>query len=131
MNEYKEIENIDDIRTLVDSFYAKVREDELLGPIFEERIHNSWPQHLKKMYAFWETLLLGRHSYSGSPFIKHADLPISESHFDRWLHLFYETVDEHFTGEKAGEAKKKAGNMALMFLSKLSYLKKTGAKPLK
>lgn len=131
MNERKEIDQIDDIRTLVDDFYTKVRQDALLGPVFEERIHNEWSRHLEKMYTFWETLLLGRQSYSGSPFLKHADLPIGEVHFERWLQLFYETLDELFIGEKAEEAKKKAGNMALMFQSKLSYLGKTGARPLK
>jgi hypothetical protein len=59
--------------------------------------------------------LLDEHTYYGSPFMPHAKLPIGEKHFDRWLELFDQTVDEHFSGDKAYEAKWRADRLALMF----------------
>src|SRR5687768_14637425 len=111
----------DDIKHLVDEFYNKVRGDELLGPIFNERIQDRWPVHLEKMYAFWGTVLLGQSDYLGSPFPPHADLPVDNTHFKRWLKLFYETIDNTFKGEKADELKWRSEKMAKMFESKIEY----------
>jgi hemoglobin len=121
MNSTKEIISTDDIKNLVDAFYEKVRKDELIGPIFNERIQDRWPYHLEKMYSFWQTVLLGEHTYSGSPFPPHANLPVSHKHFERWMGLFNNTLDELFTGEKAKEAKWRAGKIAEMFESKIEY----------
>ena len=68
MKDTKEILSLDDIKKLVDTFYGKVRNDALIGPIFNEKIQDRWPQHLEKMYTFWQTILLGEHTYFGSPF---------------------------------------------------------------
>ena len=119
----KEIETIDDIKVLVDSFYAKVREDELLKDIFENVIQGKWEQHLEKIYRFWQTILLGEQTYSGSPFMHHAKLPVESKHFDRWVKLFVENIDEQFTGAKAVEAKMRARSIALIFLDKIEYIK--------
>jgi hemoglobin len=80
-----DINNIADIKLLVNSFYEKVRKDQLLKDIFNNRIEDRWPQHLEKMYRFWQTVLLEEHTYYGSPFLPHARLPISKEHFDSWL----------------------------------------------
>ena len=125
MNETKDIITLDDIKQLVDSFYEKVRGDELIGVIFNERIGNRWPQHLEKMYTFWQTVLLGEHTYFGSPFPPHANLPVSHIHFERWMLLFNQTLDELFTGEKADEAKWRAAKMAEIFESKIEYYQNT------
>lgn len=106
---------IDDIKLLVNTFYGKVQTDSLLGPIFHDRIEDRWPQHLEKMYQFWQTTLLGEHTYTGRPFPPHATLPVGHQHFERWIKLFTETVDELFTGEKAEEAKWRAAKIAEMF----------------
>jgi hemoglobin len=119
----KEIANIQDIRLLVDSFYSKVKEDELLSDIFQKKIGDKWPEHLEKMYRFWQTILLEEPTYSGRPFPPHAQLPVSKEHFDRWISLFNQTIDDHFTGEKALEAKWRAGKMAELFLHKIDYFK--------
>lgn len=121
MNEKIEITSIDDIKKLVDAFYNKVKKDELLGPVFEERIRGRWPQHLEKLYAFWQTVLLGEHTYFGSPFLPHAGLEVSGNHFQKWMELFKETVDENFKGENANKAKNRAAKMAEMFEAKISY----------
>jgi hemoglobin len=123
MPETKEIISLDDIKKLVDTFYEKVRKDEVIGQIFNEKIQDRWPQHLEKMYTFWQTVLLGEHTYFGSPFPPHANLPISHQHFEKWMELFTKTIDELFTGEKAEDAKWRAAKMAEMFESKIEYYK--------
>jgi hemoglobin len=126
----KEILDIDDIKCLVDSFYTKVQQDELLADIFNKVIKDHWPKHLEKMYSFWQTVLLDEHSYNGAPFMPHVQLPVSKKHFDRWLALFYETLDELFTGEKAEEARWRANKMAEMFQFKIAQYQQTNSKPL-
>jgi hemoglobin len=102
----------------------------LLSPIFNGRILDRWPEHLEKMVCFWQTVLLKDHTYFGSPFVPHAKLPVTKEHFDHWLKLFFETVDENFIGEKAKEAKWRADKMAVMFLSKIEYYKNNPSIPL-
>ena len=126
MNVKKEILTIEDIKLLVDDFYGKVRNDEMLSPIFNERIQDRWPVHLEKMYTFWQTVLLGEHTYYGSPFPPHANLPVNGEHFQRWLELFNSTVDELFSGEKATEAKWRANKMAEMFQLKINHYRQQG-----
>lgn len=128
--EKKDILTLEDIRLLVDTFYGKVREDELIGSIFNERIQDRWPQHLAKMYTFWQTVLLGEHTYFGSPFPPHAQLPVEKIHFERWLNLFLQTLDELFTGEIAKEAIWRANKMAIMFQYKIEHYKNNQAKSL-
>jgi hemoglobin len=82
------------------------------------------------MYSFWQTVLLGEHTYYGSPFPPHAQLPIEQQHFDTWLKLWHETLDEHFTGAKAEEAKWRGDKMAAMFLTKISYYRNHSSMPL-
>lgn len=120
----QEIKTIDDIKLLVDSFYGKVREDDLLAGIFNDVIQDRWPVHLEKMYRFWQTLLLEEHTYHGSPFLPHALLPVDNNHFNRWMELFNQTIEELFTGDKATEAKWRAGKMAEMFLYKIEHYRK-------
>lgn len=119
----KDITTLDDIKTLVDTFYGKVRNDELLKDIFNNVIQDRWPIHLEKMYGFWQTILLGEHNYSGSPFPPHAKLPIGKEHFDRWIKLFTETMEENFEGPKATEALTRAQIIADTFHYKIEHLK--------
>lgn len=116
-----DIINIDDIIIFVDSFYDKVRNDGVIGPIFNNTITN-WQTHLDKMYQFWNTVLFGVAGYKGNPFAKHAPLPINKKHFDSWLTLFNQTIDENFEGIVASDVKKRGAIMATMFLSKLEYM---------
>ncbi|MCE9540528.1 MAG: group III truncated hemoglobin [Bacteroidetes bacterium] len=126
----KDIITLDDIKLLVDSFYSKVREDNLLAGIFNTKIEDRWSQHLEKMYRFWQTVLLEEHTYYGSPFLPHAKLPVDAEHFERWLKLFYKTVDGLFEGENATRAKWQGQRMAEMFHSKIEYFKNNPAIPL-
>jgi hemoglobin len=81
------------IERLVHGFYAKVRQDAVLAPIFEARIQD-WEPHLERMCAFWSSVALMSGRYHGSPMTKHMPLPIDAGHFDRWLALFEETARE-------------------------------------
>jgi hemoglobin len=111
-----------DIRTLVDRFYEKVNRDALLAPIFNEVAGVDWPSHLATLYSFWETMLFGTGTYQGAPFPKHSVLPVEKAHFDRWLKLFLETVDENFSGPKAEEAKGRALSIADTFARRMGVL---------
>ena len=122
----RDIGTLEDIKLLVNTFYQKVQKDERLAPIFDERIEDRWPQHLEKMYTFWQTVLLEERTYFGSPFPPHAKLPIDHTHFRRWMELFIMTVDTLFEGEKAIEARWRAAKMAQMFETKIEYHKKQG-----
>lgn len=126
----EEIENLEDIKLLVDEFYSKIRTDDLLAEIFNTVIKDNWPDHLEKMYTFWQTVLLREHTYYGSPFVPHANLPVEKMHFDRWLELFYQTLDEHFIGDKAEEAKWRADKMAQMFQFKIASYRADSRRPL-
>ena len=82
------------IRGLVDAFYAKVRADAVLGPIFEAKIHD-WEGHLAKLTDFWSSIVLMSGRYKGRPMPVHAAIPeISNEHFVRWLKLFGDTAEE-------------------------------------
>ncbi|OUD32731.1 group III truncated hemoglobin [Flavobacterium sp. FPG59] len=118
-----DIASLDDIKLLVNTFYVQVQKDEIIGPIFNEKIGNRWPEHLEKMYGFWETILLEVHSYSGSPFPPHKQLPIGRDHFNRWMELFTQTTDQLFHGPLADEAKYRAKAMADMFHYKIDYFR--------
>ncbi len=124
----KDIENLDDIKHLVDTFYAKVRENDLLKGIFNKVIQDSWSEHQEKMYSFWQTVLLKEHTYYGSPFVPHAKLPVQGEHFQQWLQLFYKTLDENFSGNKTEEAKWRAAKMAEMFQYKIEFYRENPAK---
>ena len=128
--EKKDILSLEDIKILVDTFYDKVRKDELIGPIFNDRIQDRWPQHLAKMYTFWQTVLLGEHTYYGSPFPPHAQLPVEKEHFGTWLALFSQTLDELFSGEVAREAMWRANKMAEMFQYKIGHHRQNAANSL-
>lgn len=79
------------IDALVEGFYARVRDDALIGPIFADRI-TDWAPHLKQMELFWSSVALSTGVYQGRPMPKHLPLPIDARHFDRWLELFVETA---------------------------------------
>lgn len=113
----REISSIDDIRLLVDTFFQRASMDELLAPIFQTRMEEGIC--LDPLYRYWETMLLEEQTYDGVPFPKHADLPLTHQHFDRWLSLFHQTVDELFTGPVAENAKFRAIRMSEVFRYKL------------
>ena len=117
----EDIKNLEDVKVLVNTFYNNIRENELLGPIFNELI-TDWQPHLEKMYTFWDSILFGSATYSGKPFLPHANLPIKAEHFAQWVGLFKNTVDSLFEGDNANEAKNRAEKIAEIFAYKKDYL---------
>ncbi len=119
----KEIENIDDIKLLVDEFYKKVLLDKTIAHFFNDVAKVDWEKHLPVMYSFWTTLLFGTMGYKGNPMIKHLELNKKENlhheHFNQWLKLWRETIDEFYVGEKAEEAKQKALNISSLMMNKI------------
>lgn len=81
------------IERLVHGFYARVRKDEFIGPVFDAKIED-WGPHLERMCEFWSSVALMSGRYHGQPMIKHLPLPIDGRHFDRWLALFEATARE-------------------------------------
>jgi hemoglobin len=85
---------IDDdfVARLVESFYARIRADALLGPIFSARIAD-WALHLDRMKSFWRSVLHNSGEFAGNPMAKHLAIPgLERDHFAHWLDLFYATL---------------------------------------
>ena len=120
-----------DIELLVNSFYRKVEQDQLIGHIFTDVAKVNWDHHLPKMYEFWETILFGQKGFKGNPMEVHFTLnqkhPLDAAHFDRWKSIFIDTVNEHFEGEFAGQAIQKAQSIADLMFFKISSHKHTVA----
>ena len=122
----REINNREDVFLLIDTFYAKIRKDDFIGPIFLSAIPTEeWPDHLEKLTDFWETNLFFAKNYKGNPMKVHQQLDaknnytISQKHFGKWLELWFTTIDELFVGEKAQKAKNNARNISFMLFLKM------------
>jgi len=104
------------IDQLVEAFYARIRADGLLGPIFAERIAD-WGPHLARMKAFWRSVLHNSGEFSGNPMVKHIAIPgLTERHFAHWLELFYATLRDL---ERDGRATALIGERARMIADSL------------
>jgi hemoglobin len=101
------------LRHLIERFYARVRADDLIGPLFNEVVGN-WPEHLEKLHAFWSGVMLASGRYKGRPLPahgQHADR-ISNASFDRWLSLWHQTTAELFEPAAAATLQEKAERIA-------------------
>ena len=101
------------LKALVDSFYAKVRRDPMIGPVFNAAIAD-WPEHLEKLQSFWSSVMLTSGRYKGRPLpahIKHAEA-ISPASFERWLAIWRETTSELLDRQSAVALQEKAGRIA-------------------
>ena len=120
----KNIEDFEDIKLLVNTFYVKVKRDEKIGFIFNDVAQVNWENHLPKMYSFWETILLGKVSFRGNPILKHLILnnkiKLTDEHFKQWIFLWNETIDELFTGKLAENAKSKAELIKNLMVAKIA-----------
>ena len=122
----KDISSRNDIIILVDTFYKKVLSSDTIGHIFNDVAKINLEEHLPILYDFWGSMVFNQNMYKGNPMKVHLDLnqkvPLEKRHFDEWLKLFNETVDELFTGESASLAKTRALSMATVMQIKLSKL---------
>ncbi|MCG9900147.1 MAG: group III truncated hemoglobin [Sediminibacterium sp.] len=118
-----DIENRSDIEHLVNSFYSKVKRDEMLAPFFGKVAKINWKQHLPVMYNFWENAVFHTGTYHGNPMEVHRQLSAKKSlspvHFKRWLELFITTVDDLYGGNNAENIKQRAISIATVMQIKL------------
>eukprot|EP01136_Pigoraptor_vietnamica_P024428 Opistho-1_new@77466 len=119
----RDIENRADIEQLVNEFYRKVTEDDVIGFIFSDIVKMNWEKHLPIMYDFWDNALFYTGTYSGNPMNLHKHLhhirPLDSKHFSRWVELFLETVDDYFEGEKASLTRQRAISIAAVMEEKI------------
>lgn len=100
------------ITEMVHSFYARVRQDAVLGPIFNTHVED-WDAHLIILVDFWSSILLGTGRFRGTPMPKHVALPeLGPELFDRWLELFRETTSALSNQAMATRAQALAGRIA-------------------
>ena len=122
----RDIESPEDIIQLVDAFYTSAIADSVIGHFFTEVMQVNLEEHLPRLYRFWCAIILGMPSYRENAFMPHILLhqksPLEAHHFERWLALFFATIDSRFEGPKATLAKKRAEDIANAMASKLAHL---------
>ena len=106
----------EDVQLLVHEFYAAVRKDSILGPIFNDVAKVDWEAHPPIMVTFWESLLLKTDRYRRNALQPHLDvfkkIAFKPEMMDRWLMIFDATMDSYFQGETAEKAKEWARGIA-------------------
>ena len=113
----KQIENRDDLKLLVNTFYDKIRADQEIGFFFNETI-TDWEEHLEKLTDFWDMNVFGTKKYNGNPILAHNavdqkfDYQITSNIFGIWLNLWFAALDELFEGENVEILKRRAQKMS-------------------
>lgn len=119
----KDIETRKDVEQLVNKFYDKIVNDDVIGFYFTDIAKIHLDKHLPKMYNFWESILLDNPVYEGFPMAAHFPLneaaAMEEKHFNRWLQVWEQTVHDNFDGEKAERAVTRALNIARIMNHKM------------
>lgn len=112
----KDIHSLQDIELLINQFYDKVKEDKILEYYFNQFAKVNWDIHLPRMISFWENVVFSSGNFEGNPMVIHQQMhekcPMKAIHFEHWLKLFKQTVDELFDGEKAEFIKLRAMNIS-------------------
>ncbi|MFZ0384645.1 MAG: group III truncated hemoglobin [Solirubrobacteraceae bacterium] len=118
-----DIETRDDCERLVRAFYGRALTDPVIGWLFTDVAQLDVEAHVPRIASFWETILLGARTYGGGAFAPHAALNarvgLRAGHFERWLWLWQETVDELYEGERTELAKAHAARVARAFYERL------------
>ncbi len=118
-----DLQNRSDIEILVNTFYEKVKKDEVINYLFTDVVPVNWEKHLPVMYDFWDNILFSTGNYEGNPMAKHKAIdqksPLSMRHFQQWISLFTETVNELFEGENAELIKQRAQSIATIMQLKI------------
>ncbi len=122
----KQLQKREDVQLLVSAFYSQVRKDSILGPVFNTLIkEEEWPAHLRRMVDFWECNLFFRPTFKGNPMQAHRKVDADYNyqtdgrHYERWVELWCQIVDQYFVGQKAELAKTRAMNMGKLLLAKV------------
>lgn len=119
-----DIRNRKDLVKLVNTFYDKIKTDEVIGYFFTDIAQVNWEKHLTTMYDFWENSLFYTGNYNGNPMMKHTELheksPFNEAHFNQWTTLFTDTVNQLFEGPNSEKIKSRAINISMFMRRKFS-----------
>ena len=116
LKDKRELNKREEIAFLVHSFYERILNDEMLAPFFKTL---NFEKHLPKMIDFWCFVLLGETGYSTNVVEKHIHMPLNAEHFERWLEIFNNTLDDYFEGENVEIAKQRAFTIAWTTKSKM------------
>jgi hemoglobin len=127
-----------DVERLVRAFYSRAMTDPMIGYLFTDIAHLDLEEHVPRITAFWETILLGAQTYTAGAFAPHASLhrlsPLRKAHFERWLMLWHSTVQELFDGPRAALAMVHADRVARAFHRRVQGLdfedQATGSAPI-
>jgi len=121
----KDIENRQDIKKLMESFYSKALIDETIGYFFTEVVPLNMETHMPLIVDFWETIVFGKAKYKGNVFEVHHHIhqlsAFKEEHFARWVILFQQTVNELYSGNNAELVKQRAESIATIMRIKLLH----------
>lgn len=124
MNPKKDMSSRQDIELFIRAFYEKVRKDATIGIIFTELVTINWEHHIKLITDFWETILLDNPVYKNNAMEVHYEIhamyPLGKQHFDAWLNLFNQTLDEMYEGSITSTAKKRALAIAQLMEFKMN-----------
>ena len=110
------------IRSMMDRFYSQILKDELVADFFidklgDEMISDEWQRHLDLLTDFWMSTLLGDSAYKGQPVKPHLHMEgLQRATFERWIELFFETVDKYYTKETADIFKVRSQSIANNFM---------------
>ena len=117
----------DDLRRLVQTFYGRIRQDALLGPIFNGAI-DDWDHHLGKLQAFWSSVMLGSGRYKGQPMAVHLrqEAHMTPEAFARWLQLWNETTTDLLDPLAARALQEKAARIAESLTLGIAFAKDRG-----
>lgn len=120
----RDIETQADIESVVLQFYGDLLKDDHVGLFFTEVVSLDFEVHLPVIISFWSSILLGNHAYQGNPMLKHIELSrkmrINESHLERWLSIWRQTLDQGHEGQVTELAKSKAEQIGMLMLHKIS-----------
>lgn len=111
-----DLDTVENIEEMVRRFYRVVAQDSLLGPMYNNVAQVDWSVHVPKLASFWCRALLGSDGYEGNLSRAHERVtaiePYTPAHFERWLDLFHETVEEGWTGPNTERALRMAHHVA-------------------
>ncbi len=116
----------ENIKKMVDIFYAKIIKNEKIGPFFISKLGDdlkseTWQVHLELLTNFWSSMMLQDGTYRGNPFAPHLNLgELKEEHFSEWLMLFFQTLDQVFDQSVANTFKERSEMIANNFMRNLS-----------
>ena len=111
----------------IDHFYAAVRQDDVIGPVFTAAVHD-WDGHKQTMVDFWSRVVLGTERYNGMPLPPHVKLDLKDEHFERWLQLWNAACHDTMPEPLAEHVMARSRNMASHWSAALKAVAEQHAK---